>query len=118
MSRIHDKRGFNLTEAIIVIAVIGCIFACAVGMFNYLGFRSETLAAKQAKIEAALKTATMSIVGKDAQITVSQACDPVAMRNLYVNRLTNATVIDNVVVNGKSLPALKIANYGIMAFES
>lgn len=118
MSRIHDKRGFNLTEAMIVIAVIGCIFACAVGMFNYSGFKSETLAAKQAKVEAALKTATMSIVGKDAQITVSQACDPVAMRNLYANRLTNATVIDNVVVNGKSLPALKVDGYGVMAFES
>ena len=118
MQKVSTQKGFNLTEVMAVIVIIGCVAALAVGMFNYSNFKNNTTSVKQAKISSALKSATMSILGQDNLLSVTKACDPVAMRDLYATRLNNAEITDNVNVNGKNLPAIKLSGFGIIAFES
>ena len=117
MSRFIQKRGFSLNETLIVIVILGCIAACAIGAFNMSKINNETLAAKQAKLESALKTATMSIIGQD-KISTQTACNAETMRDKYADKLSGATPIDNVIVNGVSVPALEVKDYGIVAFEA
>ena len=118
MSRIHAKKGFSLSETLIAIGAIGCIIVLAIAMFNFGNFKTNTMALKENKIQSALKSATLSIIGNKDKITVTQACDPVAMRDLYLSRLMEAHAVSDINVNGKNLPALKIEGYGVLAFES
>ena len=112
------RLGFSLHETILTICIVGCITAIITSGFNYLGFKNNTIEAKQAKVSSALKSATKSILGNEQQISITQACDPIAMRNLYLERLNNAELNENIIVNGKSLPSIKIPNFGIIAFEA
>ena len=116
MSRFMKKRGFSLSETMIVIGIVGFIIALAVGMFNMSSFKNETLAAKQAKMESAIRTATMSIVS-NGKISAEQACNAEYMRDKYAEKL-NGEAIDNVTVNGNEVKAISIKDYGIVAFES
>ena len=98
MSRTNGKKGFSLSETMTVIVVLGCIVALAIGMFNFSSMKNNTIAAKQAKLENALKSATMSIMGNENLLSVTKACDAVAMRDLYAANLNNAEIIDDIIV--------------------
>ena len=117
MSRFIQKRGFSLNETMIVIVIIGCLIAMAIGAFNMSKINNETIAVKQAKLESALKTATMSIMGQ-GKITPEQACNAELMRDKYAEKLSGAKAIDNVTVNGVKVSALEVKDYGIVAFEA
>ena len=116
MSRLIRKNGFTLAETVVVLVILSGLFALGIGMFNSSHLNNETLAAKQLKLESALRTATLAIINDD-KLSVDEACDPAAMRDKYAEKL-NGTSVDNVRVNGKEVAALEIKGYGVLAFDA
>ena len=112
------RKGIGLVEVVCAVATVGILMLLAFLSFNYANLLDNSTDVKHSKISSALQSATKSILVNEKEITVAQACDPIAMRDLYLARLMNASVISNVSVNGKSLPALQIPDYGIIAFEA
>ncbi|MCR4880609.1 MAG: hypothetical protein K6A44_01470 [bacterium] len=116
MSRLMKKRGFSLNETAVVIVILGCLIAITLGIVNASKIKNDTLAIKQAKLESAVRTATMSILGQD-KISATQACSPETMRDKYAEKISGSKVIDDVEVNGEKIPALEVQGYGILAFD-
>ncbi len=112
------KKGFSLTETIVTILVLGCIVGMAISLFALNGVKVNSIEAKQTKLSAALKAATMSILS-DETLTANKACNVENMRDLYAAKIANATVLDEgIIVNGTQMPAIQVEDYGVLAFES
>ena len=73
MNRVK-KQGFQLTELMVTIAVIGCLLVLGFTTFNKVGLDNNLLSAKQARLESALLSAVKSIVGQENGLPASQAC--------------------------------------------
>ncbi len=118
MSRMFRRHGFSVSELIIAIGIVGCIVAIGVVLASFPAISVLNVEAKQAKLSAALKSVTKSIVSGEHGVATTTVCDAVTMRDIYAAKLEGSQVIDDVEVNGQSLPALQVKNVGILAFEA
>ncbi|MCQ2957481.1 MAG: hypothetical protein MJ180_01110 [Candidatus Gastranaerophilales bacterium] len=117
MSRKIFKKGFSQTELLTTIAVVGCILALGIGMFNYSGMNNNIEQTRQARLDSTLRTATMSIIGKENKLPVKTACNAASLRGLLKAKISGAQEA-TVKVNGIETPALRVKNLGTIAICS
>ncbi len=113
-----NRHGFSVSELTIAIVIIGCMIAFGFAVFNGNNLSTMSANVKQEKLAAALEIATKAIIAGDSLVSSTEACNAETMRDLYAQKLSNAKETEDISVNGKSLPALKVADYGVLAFDS
>ena len=111
------KRAFSQVELLVTIGVLGCILALGIGMFNASNVNNNVDMTKQARLESTLKTATMSIVGKENKISRSTVCNASSLRAMLKEKIAGASD-DDIRVNGSEALALRIKNLGTIAIQT
>jgi len=111
------KQGFQLTELMVTIAVIGCLLVLGFTTFNKVGLDNNLLSAKQARLESALLSAVKSIVGQENGLPASQACDVSTMKSLLMDKMANAEDAGKITVDDEELEAIKVANAGLVCIQ-
>ena len=116
MNRVK-KQGFQLTEVMVTIAVIGCLLVLGFTTFNRIGLDDSLMSAKRARLESAVLTAVKGIVGQENGLPAAQACNVEAMKSLLLDKIENAQDADKVKINDEELDAIKVANAGLVCIQ-